>query len=293
MLKLSDFEVNKTVLLISVLRKYTKSKLGEKIKDRVFETLKSSPKDLNTLVKVCKDFTNHPDEYKVLLRDSTFVDSLKTIFVSDEFLELYNGAIKYKEELQERWNLQKTKVYNYFADVLGINEEKQIKVNVVNPEFNTGTNNLKNDIYWGHYKGQIDPYYDVIYMMHESMHCIYPYKKEWNSRQIAICHALIELATDNELRYVLEGNIKDYSNGHQDNNMQRNKLLPLWCAFLGKSESTILPLKNIEGADFSNYSILLENKKNNKMNFSQLMDYCIENYNSLGIPDKKEEEIEI
>lgn len=293
MINIIDFEVDKTVLLLSVLRKYDKNKIGENLKDKVCETLKNVPRHLNALVKVCKCFTNHPDEYKVLLKDKSFVDSLEAIFETDEFMKLYEGTVKYKEELRERWNLLETKVNNYFSEVLGINEEKQIKVNVVNPEFNTGTNNLKNDIFWGHYKGQTDPYYDVVYMMHESMHCMYPYKKGWNLEQRSICHALIELATDNELRCVLEGNMQNYSEGHQDNNLQRNKLLPLWCAFLEKSEDEISTLKNLEGADFSDYSRLVENKSLGKMNFTDLMNFCIESYKNFGVGHKKKENIEI
>ena len=143
MINIRDFEVNKIVLLISVLRKYKYNRKGQELRDRVYDTLKDTPRYLNALVKVCKCFTNNPDEYKVLMQDKTFEDSLESIFKSDEFLTLYDDALKYKERLIERWDSLKLTVNKYFSEVLRIKEEKQIKVNVVNPNFNTGTNNLE------------------------------------------------------------------------------------------------------------------------------------------------------
>ncbi len=293
MINLKEFEVNKMVLLISVLRKYDKNKVGKNLKDRVYEALKGTPEYLNALTKICGCFANYPEEYKKILGDTNFLKSLETIFKSDEFLTLYEEALQYMGELIERWKSLKPKVDKYFSEVLGVKEEKQIKVNVVNPQFNTGTNNLKNEIFWGHSDGMKNPYYDVVYIMHEGMHCMYPYQKSWNLEQKGICHALIELATDNELRCVLEGNMQSYSEGHKDNRLQRNKLLPLWCAFLGKSESEITFLKNMEGADFSEYNSLLENESIRKMKFSDLMSFCIENYEQFSIVHKKKEDIEI
>lgn len=292
MISLNKFEVNEVVLLIAILRKYKINEKGKKLKDKVYEALKDTPSNLNTLVKVCKCFTNNPDEYKIVLQDRTFANALENIFKTDEFLTLHDSALKYKERLIERWDLLKPTVDKYFSEVLGIKREKQIKVNVVNPDFNTGTNNLEDEIYWGHYKGQNDPYYDVVYMMHESLHCMYPYQKNWNSTQKGICHALIELATDNELRCILEGNMQNYSVGHQDNNLQRNKLLPLWCAFLGKSESDIVSLTSLEGADFSEYRRLKENGTVRMMNFSDLMEFCVENYRYFGVECKKKDVID-
>lgn len=274
-------------MLISVLRKYDKEEIGEALKNSVLEILKDEPRNLNALVKACKRFANYPGAYKVLLKDKDFANSLKPVFKSDEFAKLYEEAEKYKEKLKEKWNSLGPKVNNYLTAVLGIDEDKRIKVNVVNPKFNTGTNNLKDNIFWGHYIGQNDPYYDVIYMMHESMHCMYPYKNGWNLEQKGICHALIELAIDNELRCVLEGNMENYSEGHKDNGLLRNKLLPFWCAFLGKSETEISALKNLDGADFSDYSRLQKNESLAKMNFTSLMNFCIENYRNFSVANNK------
>ena len=293
MINIRDFEVNKIVLLISVLRKYNYNRKGQELRDRVYDTLKDTPRYLNALVKVCKCFTNNPDEYKVLMQDKTFEDSLESIFKSDEFLTLYEDALKYKERLIERWDSLKPTVNKYFSEVLRIKEEKQIKVNVVNPNFNTGTNNLEDEIFWGHYEGQRNPYYDVVYMMHESMHCMYPYQKDWNLEQKGICHALIELATDNELRCVLEGKWQNYSEGHQDNNSTRNKLLPIWYAFLGKRDDETAIFKKMDGVDFKDYNRLLDNRTIKEMKFSDLMDFCVENYRHFGINTMKKNDIDI
>lgn len=287
-----DFEVNKVALLITILRKYSINEQGKAIKNQTFKALQNNPEQLNLMLNAVKRFTNHANEYKSISSNLEMLNSLKTVFNSEEFLTLYDESEKYRLKVQEKWNNLEPKVRQYFSEKLGIKEDKRIKVNVVNPKFNTGTNNLKDEIFWGHFRSESEPYYDVVYMMHESLHCLYPYKKNWNLEQCGICHGLIELATDNELRCLLEGNIQNYSEGHQDNNLRRNKLLPIWCAFLGKSEEEIEVLKKLQGADFSNYNKLLENKTIKQMNFSNLMDYCIENYRHFEVKEIKKYEYE-
>ncbi|MBO5179519.1 MAG: hypothetical protein J6B87_04150 [Clostridia bacterium] len=307
MIKIKEFKINKTVLLISILRKYNeylkskenkdyecseRYKRAEHLSDRVNEVFKSNPKCARLLREVCDDFTNNPDRYKEFLNIPDMIGLLDSVFASEEFSNLYKETQEYREDLMKRCLKFEPDIRRYFSENLGIEAEKEIIVNVAHPDFNTGTNNMKNEIFLGHYKAKNSPSYDVVYMMHEIMHCMFPYQSNWNKKQIAICHSLIELATDNELKSLLEGNIQNYSQGHEDANLQRNKLLPLWCAFLGKSEDEIKDLRNIKGADFSNYSELLKSETISKINFSNLMEHCVKNYRYYGVSYKEKEEVE-
>lgn len=241
MVNLKEFKVDKGLILITMMRrgKFMNRTEGMVLRNKLYKILKNeSIENIKELGEKCLNFTNHPE----LFNDTILLERLKPVFETNEFQKLYNETLKYRDDVINRWNFLQPEVKKYFSHILGINEEKDIVVNIVNPYFNTGTNNMNNEIFWGHYVGINNPNYDAVYMMHESMHCMFPYKKEWNRQQRGICHSLIELATDNELMCRLSGDYKEYNMGHYDGAPIRKKLMPLWCAFLsekpGRRKST-------------------------------------------------------
>lgn len=58
-------------------------------------------------------------------------------------------ALKYKDNVVKRWEDSKEIVKNYYENVLGLTEEREFVVNIVNPIACTGTNNMKNEIFYG------------------------------------------------------------------------------------------------------------------------------------------------
>ena len=119
---------------------------------------------------------------------------------SDSFQTIYEDALVYRDEVAKRWETLEPTIKDYYTNVLGLKAEKDILVNIVNPKFNTGTNNMDNEIFYAHKNGKRDISYDVTYIMHEALHCLFPRKKEWTTMQYCVCHSLIELATDKNVK---------------------------------------------------------------------------------------------
>ena len=120
--------------------------------------------------------------------------------------------------------------------------------------------------------------------MHEYMHCLFPYEKHWTDEQRGICHSLIELAIDNELRARLGGNNLFYSQGHDDGKAIRDKLMPLWLTFLnskgGTFQDILTPDKQVD-----EYIKKAQINNVQNMNFSELMQYCVQHYHEYGFTD--------
>lgn len=278
MINIKEFKVDKVVLLISIIRR--KYKHGENsIYDYVFSNLAEN--EAKMLWNISEEFVNKPDRYREIMQDKELRKSLECIFEFEEFKRVYENALKYKYKLEEQWGDYKDEVNKYFLECLRLDTKKDILANIINPYYRMGTNDMNNEVFFGHVNGIDNPVYNIVYLMHESMHCIFPYKKEWNNSQREICHSVIELATDNELRCRLEGKTDTYNNGHKDGLPQINKLLPLWCAFLGKTSEEIEQLNKCKDIDFNMYRVL-NRKKFRNMTFPEFMEYCTENYKELA-----------
>lgn len=254
MVNLKEFKVDKLILLVSIMRKSGNRPEGIVLRNKLAQILQETTEiNINQCINACQTFfTNDAEGFIERIKNSEVIEHLQPLFETNEFQTLYEETLKYKEDVISRWNIAKPKVNQYFSQVLGIVEDKDIVVNIVHPDFNTGTNNMKNEIYYGHYESKSNPNCDPVWMMHESLHCMFPYKKEWNKEQISICHSLIELATDNELLGILNEDNKFYNYGHNDAAHIREQLKPIWDKFVkGKIEAK---------------------------NFLELMQYCTENY---------------
>lgn len=277
MINIKEFKVDKIILLISIIRRGYENGKND-IYDYVFSKLNKD--EARMLWDISEEFSNKPYRYKEIMQNKELGKSLECIFEFEEFEKVYEDTLRYKDKLEEQWEDYKDEVNKYFLECLRLDTKKDILANIINPYYRMGTNDMNNEVFFGHVNGIDNPVYNIVYLMHESMHCILPYKKEWNYSQRGICHSVIELATDNELRCRLEGKTDTYNNGHKDGLPQTNKLLPLWCAFLGKTSEEIEQLNKCKDIDFNMYRVL-NRKKFRNMTFPEFMEYCIENYKEL------------
>ena len=269
MINIKEFRVDKIVLLLSVIRK---------MKQIPFERDARFYK----VIQAAKVFTNNPDIYKELLEDKELITNLSQILSSNSFQNLYDEALSYRDAVASRWKKLEPIIRDYCAKTLGLTEEKDILANIVNPRFNTGTNNMKNEIFFGHMNGEKDISYDATYIMHEAMHCKFPRQKEWSEEQYGICHSLIELAIDNELMSRLGGNNCNYGQGHHGGEKIRKRLMPLWITYLSKKGGAL----NFEvptDEEFRKYMNIAQSNDVQNMNFTDLMEYCIEHYQEYGL----------
>ena len=133
MINIKEFRVDKIILLITIIRRM---KLPQYEKNPKF----------SKIFQVANCFTNHPDLYKTITTDSTLINDLSPILQKDSFQNIYKDALSYKDEVVKRWEKLEPAIRNYYTNILGLRAEKDIIANIVNPQFNTGTNDMKNEI---------------------------------------------------------------------------------------------------------------------------------------------------
>ena len=117
----------------------------------------------------------------------------KEILKSKEFKKLLSETEKYKDFVEKQWKKNEKFVLEYFKDTLGLKIPKdKITIYIFHPKsFNGHANSEKKTIKWGHSEDWKN--YSTVYLAHEILHIIVNDTSE-------NMHAIIQLATDNELR---------------------------------------------------------------------------------------------
>jgi len=205
---------------------------------------------------------DRPPLFKELMEDDTYeqllIEAVKTDEL-DDFLEnnpKYNSVLEYYQSLPEMkektkiaeeyckdinefWdnNLQVTRYF--YQNILKIDYEdvdKEILIYVSNPESCIGSYLGNDKVLWGHENGVADPWYNFVYLHHEILHSVMP--RPADETKDNLNHAIIELATDNELWSELSGESK-FGEGHFYLKSEREYLYPYWLLYLGLNKQQI------------------------------------------------------
>ena len=225
------------------------------------------------------------DSYKYLLNiDSSQV----TIFLLDkdikktiedfkktlEFKKLYEETSSYLHTIKKSWEENKATINNYLKRVLKIDFDIKPTVYISHPSTLEGhTLYSHKEIAWGHYLGLKDPNYNLTYLIHEGLHCLFPYDKTDTKEDCDIKHTVIELIADYELYSLLSGK-STLKEGHPYLDKYRKIIYPYWLKYIGLNDLEIL--KRLE-KNAINY-----NKLNNtndidvtNMNIIEFMNFCL------------------
>ena len=186
---------------------------------------------------------------KSFLKTANFLEKIsEEVLKSKEFKKLLSETEKYKDSVEKQWQKNEKFVLNYFKNTLGLKIPKdKITVYIFHPKsFNGHANPETKTIRWGHSEDW--PNYSTVYLAHEILHII---TKETSE----IMHALIQLATDNELRIRLNKK-GEYFTFKKISNIEKmpphskkvyeleKKIYPIWKEFLeSRKEKNIFKLK--------------------------------------------------
>lgn len=167
----------------------------------------------------------------------------KEILKSKEFEKLLKETEKYENFVEKQWEKNKDFVLKYFKKTLGLKiPNYKITVYIFHPKsFNGHANSGDKTIRWGHSEDWKN--YSTVYLAHEILHVILGQKG-----YSEIMHALIELATDNELRIRLnkEGEYfkeKGMNVGHEYLQKTEKKILVHWKEFLEDNKKDLFSLE--------------------------------------------------
>ncbi|MFZ5424916.1 MAG: hypothetical protein ACOZAO_03890 [Patescibacteria group bacterium] len=164
------------------------------------------------------------------------VDALfKEGLTSHVFSTILKNTQEYKQWLENEWKHNKTKVLTELEDILKIplpNQEHEVFV--ISRKSNAGRNIGGNKILFGHSEDWKN--YSIAYLVHEALYSVFG--------KSDLEHALIELATDNELRIRLNDGEKYFKVGE----------LEVGHKYLRELEKEILPewRKHLEGKNSVN-----------------------------------------
>lgn len=137
---------------------------------------------------------------------------------------------KYRNWLEKEWSKKEQYVLSELEKIIRIPlPNKTISIYVTHPKLNNGLTINTEMIAWGHAEDWEN--YSIVCLCHEIMHILF-----WNIKS-SISHAVIELATDNELRIRLNNDgkyfkEKEFEIGHKKLRKIEQKLLPRWNKYL-------------------------------------------------------------
>lgn len=236
------FSINKPLLLVSAIFKKTSN----------VENLTSLKNRLWEEHKIGYQFLKDPDIFGIFAstdftKDLTVATTDAVALVangvnSEEFKAVITETEEYKNWLEKEWNQNKEKVEQELKSILKIDlPNESFEAVVVHPKIGLGRSLGKNRLAWGHSEDW--PNYSLIYLAHEMLHSVL------GSSPLA--HAVIELATDNELRIRLNGSgeylyIDEKPIGHDFLLELEKYLLSSWREFLKSSENVTEYLKRKE-----------------------------------------------
>ena len=172
--------------------------------------------------------------YQILQKDlhSTEIDNNIILELQQQkyFKTCYTEADQNLQRIQHSWTKNKDKINLFLSKVFKKDFTLNVTAIIVSPTLNCGRNIGDNQFIWGHKNGLTNENYDLVYLVHESLHS---YFKNDN-----ITHAIIENITDFELAKLLNNSEKGYT-GHDYIRNLHIQILPFWNIYLNKSQKRI------------------------------------------------------
>lgn len=166
--------------------------------------------------------------YSLLLKDikSNEIDNniILELQQQDFFRNYYEKAKKNLERIQNNWEKNSDRINLFLNKIFKKEFTLDLTCIIVPPSLNTGTSIENNQIVWGHVNGVNDENYDLVYLVHESLHS-YFFKND-------LTHTIIENIADIELAKFL--NKTGGYECHEDLKSMHIKILPFWNLYLNK-----------------------------------------------------------
>lgn len=241
-----------------------KFKVSEDILARKMFSSKAMPKNFANYL--WEKYKNSYEELKLYVR-SECIDKNILIELQNQpfFKELVIKSQINCKKMKNLWNKNKQKITNFLTSILRKEIDLNLTANIVAPEICVGLNLRNNQFVWGHEKGEKDLNYNLVYMMHETLHSYFSLGN--------INHAIIENITDIELAKYLNETETGYST-HKFTQDAHIQIFPYWNLYLNrtkeeieKEQTTMNIFYNIE-----EYEHLRNNFKN--LNIDEFVDYC-------------------
>jgi len=161
---------------------------------------------------------------------SAQAEAIRMLENTEEYRRVLGQTQEYQREVEAQWNSQLGRTLSIMRSLTGMAFDDHFTVYVTHPSLKNGLYLGQKRIAWGHHEDF--PNYSTVYLWHETLHDKLP-KDERG-------HAVIELATNEELRVRLNGGEYPPFVGHPHLTPLKEKLLPSWKAYLASPNRNIL-----------------------------------------------------
>lgn len=218
-----NFEVNEEVILIFMIqRRLMPTDFANYLLEKYNDSCELLKKYENSYTLVQKAIYNNEIDLN--------------IFEEIKQQPFFNRIVKMAQENCERiksiWENKKDEINNFLTNIAKTDFLLENKAYIVPSSFCRGVNIGNNCFIWGHRYGLENENYDLVYLVHESLHSIFP--------KGDICHAIIENIADIELCKYLNKTKVGYET-HKKKGIQEAhaQILPYWNLYLNKSVEEI------------------------------------------------------
>lgn len=223
----------------------------------------------------------------IFLLDKDVTKTIQFFKTTDEFKKLYKETELYFLNVRSCWEANREKINSYLRNVLKIEFNIKPTVYISHPDTYKGYSFDNNKIAWGHYKGIEDSNYNLIYLVHEGLHCLLPFNKDDTEVSANVKHCIIELISDYELYSLLKGE-STLNEGHSYLNEYKRIIYPYWLRYIGLDDyqrNQRLERDSVKLSDFNDVG----NIDISNMNIQQFIEFCSEQYliNTNKSSDKK------
>ena len=208
------------------------------------------------------------EDYKILQRDflnSTINNSiLKELKQHDCFKEEIEKAKQNLVRIKTNWEEKFAFINNYLKSMLRVDFDLNLTCYIVSPGLNSGINIGNNSFVWGHKKGIDDPNYDLVYLVHESLHSFFD-KDNLN-------HTIIEKIADVELSKFLNKILSGYST-HKFTQEEHIKIFPFWNLYMRRTKKEIEKEQKVFNIKYNIDKFEVYREKLKNLNIFEFIDF--------------------
>lgn len=147
-------------------------------------------------------------------------------FFDEYIIEAKSNLVR----IRKNWQKNKDEINMFINKIIKKSFILRTTAFILSPKLNRGINIGNNQFVWGHEKGLTDKNYDLVYLVHESLHSYFKHNE--------ITHAIIENIADTELAKLLNNSENGYV-GHDNIKNLHIKILPFWNIYLNKPQERI------------------------------------------------------
>lgn len=217
-------------------------------------------------------YDKYKSSYLLLLRNpkaEKIDDNIILELQQQDFFKQYlNEANQNLVIIEKNWEKNKDKINEYLSKIFKKDFTIDTTAIIVYPALNTGTNLRNNTFAWGHQKGLDDAFYDLIYLVHESLHSYF--------KNGEITHAIIENIADIGLNKHLENKDVSFNDCHSYLKMLHIKILPFWNIYLEKKKENIEKTNAINNISYDQSAFDKYKSKIKNMNIDDFVTFLEE-----------------